>query len=1079
MFIILSLLILNFARSEQIKSDPLCSPGCSSNCMADYTCTKDCTENYDNDGACTTCKVPQKGENNLTVFIKQDDVCYKFTNKETSQVGNSWLPQEDDITELNLDSPITFKIDGKCYFDFSFCYYPQKYRLGRWFKINMTQFTMDHFNVFLTKPRNDPVAFYFDGTHSQRDMKSAKCLVHSSLPETMFENVLKFPVFSPYKGVVGRENDSYFDYFFVSIDGTKEVIVEMEIKEEQGKQLVPKITIEQADADRLITNLSEVMEIHINFESENFFAYPACMPGIFMKIYVFHIKYIGNYYLLFDSRENNRVNLMSEYVTVTEKNGSKHNDCVFLWEGKIFSEYNEGVDKEGFLVRINGTVDRERQFLIATEDRRGNFTVKVRGICPENCNMDKGWGLCSSYNASCMCNDAYGGDNCHEKCYYKNKWTVTEYSNLCYFGVVNCDQYCKCTSGSTFKDHLCYSTECLNGQLGPLDECHRGTEGCYDNCGCMNNIGFFPNEKHECIHEMCGNDEIDEYFDADGTLIRKEECDGGPNCLENCRCEEGYVPDKESELGCVKKQLGGGAIAGIVIGGVVFFVILVIILVIIIVFGLEYKKQDINRFKTQQPRYHYYISGSMNLPGGKGEKYEITPTTLNFGNETEATNIFETRFERMEVKNNSRNKYMMVIFHTPFTPKYTFYFDPQVAILKPRTLAKEVTTYMTLQCSCKIRGMKIPYTVWFSKKITVLREIEAVLKDKTFEEWMPSDQVKIENLCKHVDCRMHGSIIIATDSMSSTHIDMDELNMSETPIAEGAMGKVFVGNYRSVPVAVKQFRWENLDDQEFQELKHEVTQECDMMSKLRNPFIANYIGSVTYIPQISMVIQFFVLGSLGEYLREENDDFIRLPYRLKVRMLYDTAKGMQFLHENRIMHLDLKPDNLLVNSLDTESACTIKITDFGTSRFTKKKLKNNDAEYKGLGTPIYAAPETFVDVYTFAGDVYSFGITAWEVFYQEEPYKTFKSIFDIKKFVENGERLSLDRGIPQEYAEVIAECWRQNYSDRPDFDKITRSLVNVETKSHGFFDFDSQVDEERIAEVIGNKTERLKRFLAE
>ena len=44
---------------------------------------------------------------------------------------------------------------------------------------------------------------------------------------------------------------------------------------------------------------------------------------------------------------------------------------------------------------------------------------------------------------------------------------------------------------------------------------------------------------------------------------------------------------------------------------------------------------------------------------------------------------------------------------------------------------------------------------------------------------------------------------------------------------------------------------------EVEDLKAEVMAECEIMAKLRNPFIANYMGSVTYIPQISMVIQYY------------------------------------------------------------------------------------------------------------------------------------------------------------------------------------------------------------------------------
>ncbi|ELP89050.1 protein tyrosine kinase domain containing protein, partial [Entamoeba invadens IP1] len=507
--------------------------------------------------------------------------------------------------------------------------------------------------------------------------------------------------------------------------------------------------------------------------------------------------------------------------------------------------------------------------------------------------------------------------------------------------------------------------------------------------------------------------------------------------------------------------------------GILAFALFVVLIILKLVSNI--RKVDINTFRTQQICYHYYLTGSTSAEPSKEEKYNIDPINLDFGNETKPTDVGDTRFEKIEVTNYSRNKYLMIIFHTPNNPKFIFHFDPQVLFVRPNG-KKIITCYCTLFCTTKVRNMKIPFTMWQSTNKKVLNDIAELLKDKTFETFTQQDQTEMNKLKKNVSRHKHYYFTIRTDASSSTQIDMDELNIYETPIAEGAMGKVFIGNYRSVPVAIKQFKWENLSDDEMKELKNSVIAECEMMSKLRNPFIANYMGSVTYLPQVSMVIQFFVLGALGEYLRDTKEDFLRLPYKLKVRMLFDTARGMEFLHENKIMHLDLKPDNLLVNSLDFNSACTIKITDFGTSRFTKKSINNSDD--KGLGTPIYAAPETFQDVYTNAGDVYSFAITAWELFYQEEPYMHFKSIFEIKDYVISGRRLTIDEKMPKTLKKLIEMCWISVPDNRPTFDAITKYLVDVD-KEIPETGIDNQLacSSDQIDVIINKRTQRMKAFL--
>ncbi|EDR24788.1 hypothetical protein EDI_196320 [Entamoeba dispar SAW760] len=74
-----------------------------------------------------------------------------------------------------------------------------------------------------------------------------------------------------------------------------------------------------------------------------------------------------------------------------------------------------------------------------------------------------------------------------------------------------------------------------------------------------------------------------------------------------------------------------------------------------------------------------------------------------------------------------------------------------------------------------------------------------------------------------------------------------------------------------------------------------------------------------------------------------------------------------------------------------------------------KKFKN--LEEKGLGTPTHAAPEGSQDRCTFAGDVYSFVVTTWEMFYQEESYKNFKTLPETKDYINSGKCLESDEKI--------------------------------------------------------------------
>jgi len=102
--------------------------------------------------------------------------------------------------------------------------------------------------------------------------------------------------------------------------------------------------------------------------------------------------------------------------------------------------------------------------------------------------------------------------------------------------------------------------------------------------------------------------------------------------------------------------------------------------------------------------------------------------------------------------------------------------------------------------------------------------------------------------------------------------------------------------------------------------------------------------------KMCIVMEYCKYGTLTDLLRASP-----LPPQFKLKCALDASRGMQFLHENKIMHRDFKPDNLLVVSKSPNSAVCVKITDFGTSRLVSDDTAKNYT--KGLGTPIYMSPE--------------------------------------------------------------------------------------------------------------------------
>ena len=172
-----------------------------------------------------------------------------------------------------------------------------------------------------------------------------------------------------------------------------------------------------------------------------------------------------------------------------------------------------------------------------------------------------------------------------------------------------------------------------------------------------------------------------------------------------------------------------------------------------------------------------------------------------------------------------------------------------------------------------------------------------------------------------------------------------------------------------------------------------------------------------------------------------------MPVELKIRFCQDIAKGMEYLHNNDIIHRDLKTDNVLVVSKNPRDPVTAKVSDFGTSQsYIESSIK---VGLQHIGTPVHMAPEIIlekdsgVEPVTLKSDVYSFSICMYEVWKGSDPYDPAKfpdgeSIF---KFVCNGKRLE----IPQDciFKDIIEKTWNQKPSDRISFNEVIILLDGI------------------------------------
>jgi serine/threonine protein kinase len=91
------------------------------------------------------------------------------------------------------------------------------------------------------------------------------------------------------------------------------------------------------------------------------------------------------------------------------------------------------------------------------------------------------------------------------------------------------------------------------------------------------------------------------------------------------------------------------------------------------------------------------------------------------------------------------------------------------------------------------------------------------------------------------------------------------------------------------------------------------------------------------------------------------------------------ANAVDHAHHQGVLHRDLRPSNVLV----TDNGL-LKVADFGTSRFLEIAAHGTTV----IGSPPYMAPEQFQGKAVFASDIYSFGVTMYQMLTGELPYPT-------------------------------------------------------------------------------------------
>ncbi|KAK2994078.1 hypothetical protein RJ640_024342 [Escallonia rubra] len=288
-------------------------------------------------------------------------------------------------------------------------------------------------------------------------------------------------------------------------------------------------------------------------------------------------------------------------------------------------------------------------------------------------------------------------------------------------------------------------------------------------------------------------------------------------------------------------------------------------------------------------------------------------------------------------------------------------------------------------------------------------------------------------------------------------------------IARGTFGIVHRGVYDGHDVAgntfsLTQYLFKLLDwgeeghrtEAEVASLTAAFTQEVAVWHKLDHPNVTKFIGAAMGTSDMNIqtdnghigmprnvccvVVEYLPGGALKSFLIKNRRR--KLAFKVVLQLALDLARGLSYLHSEKIVHRDVKTENMLL-----DKTRTLKIADFGVARVEASNPNDMTGETGTLG---YMAPEVLNgNPYNRKCDVYSFGICLWEIYCCDMPYPDLSFSEVTSAVVRQNLRPEVPRCCPSSLANVMKRCWDANPDKRPEMDEVVFMLEAIDTSKGG------------------------------
>ena len=295
--------------------------------------------------------------------------------------------------------------------------------------------------------------------------------------------------------------------------------------------------------------------------------------------------------------------------------------------------------------------------------------------------------------------------------------------------------------------------------------------------------------------------------------------------------------------------------------------------------------------------------------------------------------------------------------------------------------------------------------------------------------------------------RLHSFLYSGTQIMSEAPSKIGKFRLIEE-IGKGSMGTVYraYDPYMQRNVAIKVTDLKSLADEEIRRRLRELFfTEAQIYGMLDHRNIlpvydAGQDGDLYYL------VMEYIANSRTLFLYCRPDNLMPVPKAVEI--LYQCCKGLQYAHSRNVIHLDIKPGNIMLTPDDT-----VKLADFGLA-----KILHPDADYLHLehllGTPTHISPERLRrEPVNHQADIYSLGVVMYGLLTGHRPF-TSKSLLDLVEQIMENEPPSLRQHrpeVPDMLEPIVKKALSKNPKDRyqsaadmaADLNAIHKKLVHA------------------------------------